>query len=120
MWRITSGSERALLLSMVKEFMANTGAFREAMMRALKEWPNSCEMNMSATSINKQAFIGHAACCIAINCPEDVTRCGWHELTQEQQDRANAAADEAIAEWQKINQQKTEKGCRNGNLELMF
>lgn len=120
MWRIVLGSDRQLLLSIVKEFMANTELFREAMIRAVHEWPNSCEVNLSAVSINRQAWMGHAACCIKLGCPEDITRCGWHFLTQEQQDRANAAADEAIALWEKLQLEKQESECQSGNLELTF
>ena len=69
------------------------------MMKAVNDWPISCEVNLTASSINQRAWLGHAGCCIAAGSPEDCTRLGWHMLTEEEQDKANAAADRAIEEW---------------------
>jgi hypothetical protein len=52
-------------------------------------------------SQNRRAWIGHAACCMAIKCPEYITRSAWGYLTKEQQDLANAEADRAIAWWER-------------------
>lgn len=120
MWRIIAGEEREFTIRKVADFMRDTAAFRDAMFRAVREWPNSCEVNLSAQPINKQAWIGHAACCIAVNSPEDVTRLGWHTLSQDEQDRANAAADEAIEYWRQEHLKRLEKECPNENLALMF
>lgn len=79
--------------------MKDPAAFEAAMIRAVNEWPNSCEAALTASVINHQAWIGHAGCAINHNAPEDLTRLGWRTLTQEQQDAANAAADRAIEYW---------------------
>jgi hypothetical protein len=76
------------------------------MMRVLSEWPISCEHNLSGNWQNRRAWIGHAACAIAIKCPEDIVREAWGHLTEEQQIAANAKADLAIKEWE----------CRNTHL----
>ena len=69
------------------------------MLRVVNEWPLSCEHNLTA-DCNRQAWIGQAACCLALGVPEDITREAWHMLTQSQQDEANRKADEAILVWE--------------------
>lgn len=100
MWRNVHGSERKKYLEKAIEFTGNARLYGEYMMKAIEQWPMSCEHNLTDQSMNKQAWVGHAACCIALGCPEDITREAWHYLTQEQQDEANAMADLAIAKWQ--------------------
>jgi hypothetical protein len=101
MWRQIHGQERVAMLITVETFMRDTAAFRLGMFRAISEWPFSCEDKLTCRSLNQQAWIGHAACCIAVGSPEEVTRCAWWNLSQDEQDRANAAATEAIQEWRK-------------------
>jgi hypothetical protein len=62
------------------------------------EWPASCEHNLTKPG-DKRAWIGHAAVAMAIKCPEDIVREAWGDLTDEQRERANAKASEAIAYW---------------------
>lgn len=101
MWRYTSETEKADYLQKAIEFTGNAQLYGSYMLKVLDQWPYACEHNLSNKAINRQAWIGHAACCLAINCPEDITRLAWHQLTQEQQDAANAQADMAIQIWEK-------------------
>lgn len=100
MWRLVSGAERSDLLAKAIEFTGNAKLYGGWMMRALEAWPFSCENSLSCVDMNRQAWIGHAATCLAINCPEDITREAWRYLTKQQQDDANAMADLAIGEWE--------------------
>ncbi len=79
--------------------MIDAHAFESACKRAIDEWPYSCEAALTASTMNHQAWIGHAGCAINHNAPEDLTRLAWRTLNQAQQDAANAAADRAIAYW---------------------
>jgi hypothetical protein len=79
--------------------MIDYQSFEDAMKRAVDEWPFSCEAALTASVMNHQAWIGHAGCAINHDAPEDITRLAWRTLTQEQQDLANMAADNAIAYW---------------------
>ncbi len=99
MWRIAPVSEREELIAKSAALMRDPEAFAQAMFRAVREWPRSCEQNLTASSVNHQAWFGHAGCCIAHGAPEDLTRLAWHTLNQSEQDAANAAADRAIAFW---------------------
>lgn len=113
MWKSVYGEERERLLKEAIDFTGNAELYGSFMLRIIKEWPYSCEHNLTATDINRQAWIGHAACCLAIQCPEDITRLAWHQLTQEQQDKANAKANEAIKKWE-------EQHCQNDTLQMTF
>lgn len=100
MWMRPTGEERAQHIEKCALFMADTDAFRAAMLRAIDEWPNSCEVAFTSTASNRQAWLGHAACCIAIGCPEEPTRAAWWKLTQEAREAGDAAAAEVILIWE--------------------
>jgi len=99
MWRFVYGEERQRLFKKAITFTGNAKLYGEYMLKAIKLWVYSCTNTFTNPSMNHQAWVGHAACCIALNCPEDITRLAWHELTQQQQDEANAQADRAIELW---------------------
>lgn len=120
MWKTILGEEREILIKKAVEFTGNAELYGSFMLRIIKEWPLSCEHNLSCDAMNRQAWIGHAACCLALGCPEDITRVAWHHLIQEQQDRANARADFAISEWEKRITIEDKKKCQSENLEFRF
>ena len=70
------------------------------MQRVIKEWPISCENALTDYNLNRRAWVGHAACAMALGCPEDITRKAWGYLTDEQQEMANRQADGAIKAWE--------------------
>jgi hypothetical protein len=110
--------DRKKHLDVAIKFTGDHEAYGAAMYRVLKDWPISCEHNLSDISQNRRAWIGHAACAIQIKCPEDIVREAWHHLTDEQRIKANAAADKAINEWE--NKKKGLKVCQKDQLELTF
>lgn len=122
MWRLVSAKEEAA--SYLKEAIAFTGNARlygDWMLRVVEEWPYSCEHNLTDQSLNKQAWIGHAACCLARGCPEQITRQAWSLLSDEARIAANLRADEAIKEWStryaEKNQRMAKKVGRQGLFE---
>ena len=100
MWRNVCGKKRSDYLQKAIEFTGNHQLYGFFMRKVLREWKYAAEHNLTNKSLNRKAWVGHAATCLAFNCPEDITRLAWHRLTQEQQDLANAEADKAIAEWE--------------------
>jgi len=104
MLRTISGNERQTLLERAIEFTGNYRLYGEWMMKVIKQWPYSCLHNLSNVAMNRQAWIGHAATCLAIGVPEDITRLAWHELTTKQQDKANHKADLAIERFENMMQ----------------
>jgi len=81
------------------EFTGNHTLYGSYMMRVVKGWPISCENALTDNTLNKRAWIGHAACSLYMRCPEDITRKAWAFLTNEQQLLANKEARRAIQEW---------------------
>lgn len=72
------------------------------MQKVVNEWPISCENALTDYYMNRKAWIGHAACALAMNCPEDITRQAWKELSYEQQYLANQEAIRAIRTWENM------------------
>lgn len=101
MWRIVNGEPRVMFRHRAATLMRDAAAFEDAMRRALDEWPRSCEVALTATVMNRIAWLGHAGCCIAADAPEDVTREAWHTLTTPEQDAANLAALHVLTEWER-------------------
>ena len=100
------------------EFTGNHIFYGNAMNRVINEWKYSCEQNLTNKSINKKAWIGHAACCLAINAPEYLVRRAWWQLSESQRTLANQEADKAILVWEQSQQGK--EPCQENQLVLMF
>ncbi len=118
MWRRPIGSERDFFIQKSLELMTDTAAFHDGMVRAIREWPISCEHNFTNHAKNRQAWLGHAACCIVAGSPEEPTRAAWWRLTQKQRDDADAAALAVIEAWQRSY--LGEEPCQENLLGLMF
>jgi len=100
MWANISGCDADLFSERAADLMREPDAFKLAMQQAVKEWPLSCEHNLSARAINRKAWLGHAGCFVATGSTEGCTRIGWHSLDSSQQDEANKVAQEVIEEWE--------------------
>ena len=71
------------------------------MRRVCDEWPISTENAFTDPYLNHRAWVGHAACALAFNCPEDIVRQAWRFLSDEQKLLANKEASRAIAGWRR-------------------
>lgn len=83
-------------------FTGNASLYGHWMRRVADEWQHSCEHNLTKPG-DKRAWIGHAAVALAINCPEDIVREAWGDLTDEQREQANKQASQAIDYWREKN-----------------
>lgn len=101
MWDFTPTKESKKLLRQAIEFTGNADLYGSWMMKVIVAWPRSCEHHLIDPSTNRRAYVGYAATCLAIKCPEDITRRAWGFLSQQQQDEANHKADLAIAAWER-------------------
>lgn len=104
------------------EAIAFTGdheLYGEYMRRVIAEWPNSCEYALTDSSLNQKAWIGHAACAMAMKCPEDIVREAWGYLTNEQRILANNQAAYAISLW-RDNYAKDRRSYRNMESAMLF
>lgn len=103
MWRKATREDERKYLEMAIQFTGNSELYGEWMIKVTEQWPFSCEHNLTDVEQNRRAWIGHAAVCLAIGCPESITRMAWAYLTKDQQDKANAVADYAISLWERKN-----------------
>jgi hypothetical protein len=99
MWKQIPVEMREQAIIQSRDLMLNIPQFSNAMKNVADNWKFSCEANLTASVINHQAWLGHAACAFNHDAPEDLTRQAWSMLNAEQQDLANLAADEAKQYW---------------------
>lgn len=102
MWAIVRGENRKAFIQAAADLMRDSDAFKEAMQKAVLEWPVSVETALTADAVNRIAWLGHAGCCIATGSPEESTRAGWHTLDMAEQDEANRVAQEVLDEWEQF------------------
>jgi hypothetical protein len=98
MWADVKDPEKHLESAI--KFTGNHKLYGSYMKRVIREWPISCENSLTDRLLNRKAWIGHAACALALGCPEDITRKAWGRLTDEQRLLANKQADRYIKEWE--------------------
>lgn len=104
MWRRVTAAEESSMLLIAIEFTENAEKYGKAMLRVINEWPITCEHNLTDNNQNRRAFLGHCAVCLELGIPESITRLAWHQLSQKQQDEANAMAGYAIEQFEiKLN-----------------
>ena len=95
--------DRAEFLNRAIVFTGDHVMYGKYMMRVVKEWTISCENALTDYYMNRKAWIGHAACALALKCPEDITRQAWKHLSYEQQYLANKEASRAISSWENMH-----------------
>lgn len=95
-----SVDDKANMLERAIEFTGDYKRYGSFMLRVIDEWPISCENALTDYHLNRRAWVGHAACALAIKCPEDITRKAWGYLNYEQQLLANKEAERAIQTWE--------------------
>lgn len=117
MWGVVEN--RKLWLKKAIKFTGDHRLYGRFMMRVVHEWPISCENALTDQSLNHKAWVGHAACALALECPEDITREAWGLLTDEQRLLANNEAEKAILCW-KINYAKSKGLLRDVEEEMLF
>jgi len=100
MWRKVSKSEEDQLLPVAIEFTGDAVRYGSWMLKVIEQWPIACEHNLTDLSLNRKAWVGHAATQMAINCPEYITRAAWGLLTEQQRIDANKQAQFAIDQWE--------------------
>ncbi len=83
-----------------RELLANAPGLLDAMNDAIIAWPRAAEHFLTDMAGNRRAWLGWAACCYAAGSTAQATRAAWWQLTEDQRDEANAAADQAIHRWE--------------------
>lgn len=87
--------------------------FEHGINRVFKEWPNSCEHNLTNENLNRIAWLGQAAACIDLGIPARY-RSGYRLLTEAQQNAANDLALNYINQWMVNNgYEVTDGSCKH-------
>ncbi len=106
MWRKETPEYEEKNMPDIIKFTGNHIEYGKAMVEVVKRWKFSCEHNLTNKSVNRKAWLGHAACCYQFGYPEYLVRKAWGLLTDQQRLLANRQAEIAIKHWE-LNQNKT-------------
>jgi hypothetical protein len=79
-------------------FLSDQKEFANGIERVFLEWPNSCEHNLTNSSMNRIAWIGQAAACVARGLPSSY-RAGFSQLPKVKQEEANQTALKYLNKW---------------------
>jgi len=93
--------DRADFLQRAIQFTGDHKLYGSYMRRVCAEWPYSTENALTDPHLNHKAWVGHAACALAMRCPEDIVRQAWSHLNDEQKLLANQEASRAVADWRR-------------------
>lgn len=93
-------NDRKSFLDRAIKFTSDHILYGSYMKKVVSEWKYSCEHNLSDITQNRKAWLGHAACALSFNCPEDIVREAWNKLTEKQQFLANKEAEKNIIYWE--------------------
>ena len=74
--------------------------FAATLTKVLKEWPHSCEHNLTSASLNKIAWGGQAAACYALGLPADC-RAGYNLLDANLKKEMDNISESLIRGWYK-------------------
>lgn len=80
------------------DLLKDPSQFHNALGRVVDEWPISCEQYLSNDKMNRIAWLGQAALCVAKGIPANY-RNGFNLLSLKQQEAANNMALDALNSW---------------------
>lgn len=83
--------------------LSNTDTFFNVAYEMIQKWQISAINNLSNPQVNKQAWIGQAACCFKYGNNELTTRKSWALLSEVQKYNANLVADRIIKIYETEN-----------------
>lgn len=85
-----------------KDVLSDKGRCETAMRMVINAWPISAQQHLSKHWLNRNPWLGQAACNYAVKATEEETRIAWNfYMSKEEQDSANTIADMIISEWEK-------------------
>ena len=111
--------DRDDMLARAVRFTGDHKLYGSFMLRVVAEWPISCENALTDPHLGHRSWVGHAACALAIGCPENIVRKAWGVLTDEQKLLANQEADGAIRVWRDHRVEGGRMGSKVGS-QMLF
>jgi len=80
------------------DYLSDDEKFKEGLNGVINNWIHSCEHYLTNKAMNRIAWLGQAAMCYSTGVPSKFCA-GFNLLSQQQQDRANEIALEALNTW---------------------
>lgn len=109
MWRTETKDYYLYNIDKAIKFTGDYVAYGEQMLIVVDRWKYSTENFLTNKSINRRAYIGHAACVNAFGWPEYLVRDAWGKLSDLQRNLANKQADIAIRQFElKLSKNKSQ------------
>lgn len=93
-----SGKAKPECESEFAAFLADSKRFKEALLRLPNEWKHSCDHYLTNKAMNRIAWIGQAAVCLATGIPS-VFCGGFNLLTDDQREEADDIAFQFLNDW---------------------
>jgi len=81
-----------------KQLLSDISLFESVLQKVITEWPNSCEHNLTNTSLNRIAWLGQASLAYHSQIPAHY-RTGYHLLTEQQKNDADNSALKYLNKW---------------------
>ncbi len=114
---ITVSSDEAK--EMYATFLRDIPRFERAMERVVREWPKSCEHFLTNQSVNRIAWLGQSSMCIETGIPCHY-RAGFNMMSNEDRDRANAAAARVLRRWEREHARRNQEVSENMDRQGLF
>ena len=102
MYCLTVGRDEYQIIR-AKSILSNPEKFKEILFRLIDQWPISTKVNLTNKSINRNAWLGAAACSFEYGVTEINTRHAWAELNDIQRYKANEVADLIVKHYEREN-----------------
>lgn len=120
MWRKESSSYENANFNDIISFCKDHIQYGIWMNKVVLEWPNTMLNSLTNPSVNKQAFIGHCACCLYKGWPEYLVRMAWKRLTNIEMQLANNQADMAYKKWRLSHEEKNRELYSKMGSQMLF
>lgn len=96
-----SGKAKEKAIQTVIEVFSDPELTELLMRKVIKEWPISCEQNLSNPNMNKIAWLGQASLSLGFKIPQNITMKAWSEVPKNFREKADIIANNIIKEWEK-------------------
>lgn len=101
MYEVPASREMPALAQAAKSLLGDAAFFQTVCRRMVEAWPVAASVNLTNKNANRRAWMGQAACSYHAKVPETATRLAWKELSNDQREAANEAAERVINEYER-------------------
>ena len=86
-------------LQLYANLLRDLPKFEGALKTIIRDWPYSCEHNLTNENMNRIAWLGQASCALLFQVPHQRSMGGYNLLTSEEQKAADAMAEKYLNIW---------------------